>query len=391
MFDNALQAVPNALIHFPRYASHDFLTALGSLSPPQSSASTSSSATPESSLSAILDAKDMPANSALFFLYSVQLNLLGHDAVSTIYRAGGRSKSWFDVQSLIGMHDARLERWKSELNPWFDFTNPTNQSEVYRHRIILGFYYYSAKVIVNRPCLCRLARAIPNESNKSRDFNGEAAAKCVRAARDLLDLIPDQSNSAWLFKVSPWWCLTHYLMQAATILILELYFRAEHVPGDLQEVFCSAKKAIRWLHAMSADSMAASRAWNLAYQMLRKIAPRIGGNVDDLPSRTQNSRFSSGPIPSPGWPDLSTRTNLFPNQHYFAETGTAHFQPSIYTSYDDFIPVSATLPPQLDELYSQTHLDRITNGFVPETVRNPLYGQHQGWEPMVEDEDYDAP
>lgn len=84
--------------------------------------------------------------------------------------------------------------------------------------------------------------------------------------------------------MSPWWCTLHYLMQAVTVLLLELAFRAQHVPEKATMVSKAAKKALDWLSTLSKTNMASERAWKLCDGFLRRLAPHIGINVNDFPT-----------------------------------------------------------------------------------------------------------
>ena len=148
---------------------------------------------------------------------------------------------------------------------------------------------------IHRPCLCRLDRRIPAQSVKSREFNRAAAASCVDAARDMLQMLPDEPNAVGLNRIGPWWCLIHYLVQATVVLLLELSFRANHMPEEAENIFDGAQKAVRWLHNLGEENYSARRAWALCNSMLRECAPKVGRIVDHLPEQ------SPGPLNEPSY------------------------------------------------------------------------------------------
>lgn len=285
-------------------------------------------------------------NHATYFFHHTKLSLLTNEVLNRLYRAGVISESWVAIQTIISTLESKLEQWRSELPPLFDFTKKQRDQQFLRQRMSLGFFYYSTLTIINRPCLCRMDKKIPNESGKAKDFNRSTAVSCVHAAKDMLEMLPDEPNPIGLYKVCPWWCLVHHLMQAVTILMLELSFRSEHLPYEAEEILESAKKAVHWLESMSQENMAAHRAWRLCDDMLRRVAPKVGRTVTDIPTRNTSmyhpsnamaSLFSTTALPQDGtgMPNSSTH---FPDQRYYAgmEPETSSFQPPIYTSYDDF-------------------------------------------------------
>lgn len=146
----------------------------------------------------------------------------------------------------------------------------------------LAFQFHNARILINRPCLCRLGYQIPNESNRSRGFDRSAAATCVSGARETVALLPDEPNPRGLIATSPWWCLLHYLVSAGAILMMEIAMRAEHNPQQAEALLNDAKKIVRWLRAMSKDNIAAERSWAVLSKLLLVSAPRIGGDTTDV-------------------------------------------------------------------------------------------------------------
>ncbi|KAK9543460.1 hypothetical protein V6Z79_010131 [Aspergillus fumigatus] len=128
------------------------------------------------------------------------------------------------------------------------------------------------------------------------------AKMSLESAQKMLDLLPDQPDSIFLYQIYPWWCILHYIMQAATILLLELSFGSLHMPEEEQNLLVAAKKAIRWLYSMSKWSTASRRAWQLCDDNLRRIAYGMNYDVSDMPEfvgqaktnqpiRTQHHKF----------------------------------------------------------------------------------------------------
>lgn len=173
-------------------------------------------------------------------------------------------------------------------------------------RMTLAFQYHNARILINRPCLCRLNYQIPNESNRSRGFDRSAAATCVGGARETVALLPDEPDPRGLIATSPWWCLLHYLVSAGAVLMMEIAMRAEHNPKQAEALLNDAKKIVRWLRAMSKDNLAAERSWAVLSKLLLISAPRIGGDttdverdLDDSNAAKLQARLRSEKLPQP--------------------------------------------------------------------------------------------
>jgi len=237
--------------------------------------------------------------------------------------------------------NANLESWRQTLPSVFDFTKKQRDQQFVRQRMSLGFFYFSTLTIINRPCLCRIDRKIPDESDKARDFNRETAARCVNAARGMLDLLPDEPNAVGLYKIAPWWCLVHYLMQAATVLMLELSFRADHMPNEVEDVFYAAKKALEWLRSMSEEDEAARRASVMCNELLRQVAPKVGREPNEASNYQPDGIIGMdgmNPIESveqmQDMRDPHGDPGLVPPQTLYNYSTSAPFQPQMFASYD---------------------------------------------------------
>lgn len=80
---------------------------------------------------------------------------------------------------------------------------------------------------------------------------------------------PETPDASWLARVTPWWSVLHFLMQATTVLLLG-FSRASglHTPmsgllseDDLGVAINETRKAFFWIHAMAASDHASRRAF----------------------------------------------------------------------------------------------------------------------------------
>ena len=279
-----------------------------------------------------------PSN-ALYFAYHTKLSTFSNEVLNRLYRADTMSKSWADVQSNIASLNLNIEKWRAELPSVFDFTKKQRDQLFVRQRMSLGFFYYSILTIINRPCLCRIDRKVPGQSGKAKNFNRETAMKCVHAARDMLEMLPQEPNGVGLYTVAPWWCLVHYLMQAATVLMLELSYRSEHMLNEVEEVFDSAKKATDWLRSLSEGDEAARRAWCLCDDMLRKVAPKVGKSPADAYYGGAPEHQGHAADQMQGVDTIQSRQTPATSSVYLPQNdyaSSALFQQPIFSSYDQF-------------------------------------------------------
>lgn len=248
------------------------------------------------------------------------------------------NETWAHVQSTISNLNLKLERWRADLPAVFDFTKKQRDQQFMAQRLSLGFFYYSTLMIINRPCVCRIDRKIPNESGMAKNFNRETAARCVHAAQGMLGLLPDEPNAVGLYKIAPWWCLVHYLMQSATVLMLELSFRAEHMPTEVEEVFDSARKTLEWLRAMSEDDEAARRASVLCNELLRKVATKVGRNANDASAFSPGGEHHIQSVDDMQHMQFSEpEPAQYPAQGQYNFTTSAPYQPPTFATYDQFL------------------------------------------------------
>lgn len=250
------------------------------------------SRTPSTEQSELAWAKNVPPNGSLYFLHMVQLTRLTQGIFHRLYSPSAVQGSWKDIQKIINELQQHLDNWYKQLPVAFDFKRKQRDKDFYEHRLGLGFFYYGTTITINRPTLCRLERKMPGQSKESSEFNSGAAALCLEAAIDMLALIPDEPNAIGLNRVGPFWSILHWLMQACTVLMLEISFRAYHMPQEAENILDAAKKAVKWIHNMGEENPSAAKAWTFCNVMLRDAAKKIGHDVNDLPESVPGRRQS---------------------------------------------------------------------------------------------------
>lgn len=104
-----------------------------------------------------------------------------------------------------------LEEWSQIVSIKNTMEGPGNDSmPLDREQFLLQTDYWSTKMLITRPCLCRIEGRIRNESNESQTFNAKVAQQCVEAALKMADLFPSTPDVHFIYSNGPWWALVHF-------------------------------------------------------------------------------------------------------------------------------------------------------------------------------------
>lgn len=226
--------------------------------------------------------KYLEPNAGLFYLFYCDLTVIIQEIVNQIHV----SSMWIGKEKRIDDLRSRIEYWKTSLPSSLDFTTVDLQSSVSQRRYKLGlaFHYQSARIVLGRLWLCRRDELGPDHPQM---LSHTMAMMTLDAAKQILDLLPDQPNTVQLYQMSPWWSVLHYISQAAKIILLELSVGCMHVQDLTPHPVWLAKKAICWLHAMSTRSPGAERAWRLYDSFYRKVSEQMGYCTGNIPPTTE--------------------------------------------------------------------------------------------------------
>lgn len=258
---------------------------------------------------------------AVYFFHLVDLSIITHAAVAAIYsvtaaKDGGQTK--------IPYYQEKLQTWLSTLQPPFAFTDNYNSPLLSRDRrgqVSLALTYYSSQIILSRPCLNRpgMKEGTNIRFPRSR-FGNDTARTCVQSSLALISVLPDQPSTEWALKMTPWWSILHFIMQALTILLIQLSIgpvpfltnNGEEVGqgGSDAEIaatedrthvtiLSASKKALRWLHTLAKEDPSSRRAFQISDGFIRRIGRAKGLDLAGIPSATEllgkaPSAFSSG-------------------------------------------------------------------------------------------------
>ena len=292
---------------------------------------------PDSLSSPMEQISNIAPSDALFFYHYTKLGMIAAEALCRLYHASAMQDSWSQTLRKIKNLQDKAKKWVTGLPSVFNFMIAEQRDHAWvRHRISLGLFYYSTVMLANRPCLCRVDHRIPNQSKAAKETNQLNATTCVDAAIRLLRLLPDEPDTTALYTFSPWWCIIHHLMQAVTVLMLELTYHAEHTPSNVEEVFSSSKKCWKWLREMGRDDIAAYRAWCICDEMLRKVAPKVGRKFEEPPP-ARAPTLDTSVVPD------SIAVPLSPPLNYYGYPASMPGQPQIFSLYNQSL--NQNVPP----------------------------------------------
>ncbi|KAJ5696229.1 hypothetical protein N7536_006641 [Penicillium majusculum] len=247
--------------------------------------------------------RSLPVNPSLYFLYYCDLTVVNQEILDHVYSPESAAVSWDDIKGSIGRLKANVDAWLSTLPSGLDFTSMNDKNEkTYWAKINLAFHYHSTRIVLGRPCLCRHTPQADGRrrSLDRRGFSHDMAVMTLESAMDMLDLLPDEPNTAHLYQFCPWWCFLHYIMQTATVIILELSFRCVHMPDRERSLIQSAKKSVQWLQMMSTHCIASHRAWQLCESAVRRLVSSMEYTDGEIPqpSNKQSNDLSSDHVGS---------------------------------------------------------------------------------------------
>jgi hypothetical protein len=252
------------------------------------------------------------ANAGSYFRAVVQLCTITQSITASLYTARTKVRSPDELHQDIVQLGQRLDDWLTKLPRDLNFqTHPDGsmalQDPFLRERRLLTFQFYSATILLTRPCLSSFEGSAKHaeETTIPADFTQRMAGTCVETAKAVVDLLPDQPQPRFLYEYGPWWTIVHNLMQALAVLLLALSYSSKSPQGNaVLAEYC--QKTIRWL--CSLNDPLANRAYRVALGCFEVTAKRLSlpipdelfmGNASPVPS---GDRSLEGHIVHPGAP-----------------------------------------------------------------------------------------
>ena len=239
-----------------------------------------------------------------FFRRFTQLASISQEVLSSLYGPNVREEPSADVLKLLENYDRRLTSWRNNLE---DFLKTPN-TEAGDHPgmaapcIALTLFFHTLRVLINRPCLC---------TSESKDFlesTRSAVVRCLHSARFIMKMLRNTPISLLLHDNPMWWMLLHHHKRALSVIVLELAFRAEHMPSQTEELLADAKFGVEWASKMAKTSNAAGFTAMSMARYLQLAARRVGIEVGRYQVSSESAPFQGGPS------DVTVQT--LPSQQY---------------------------------------------------------------------------
>jgi len=213
----------------------------------------------------------------------VAIALIMQRALSKLYSPRILTDSWHIIQEDITSLMRELDKWAVHARLAGQNEEGASEKRMHRNNQLLAFHCLSAKILICRPCLCRL-EGHRERNDTSVELTKEAAGACVSAALAMTRLLPDQPDRLQTaYFQTPWWAIIHNIMQAAAVLLLKLSLGPSHAIHDGEMVVNSVKKVVRWLRFLSSTSHVAERAYKIVADIIQVSASRGHINVRSTP------------------------------------------------------------------------------------------------------------
>ncbi|KAE8389573.1 fungal-specific transcription factor domain-containing protein [Aspergillus alliaceus] len=307
-------------------------------SPPDSAAEKASGQSPASYLA------DIVPSTSLYFVYFVELTAIMRRAIDSLYSPGFARRPWLTVNAAMLDLVDDTDKWLSGLPEVFHFMHHQDAHQFERQRWSLAFRYYSVRITICRPSLCRSGRQ-ERGSEPSTKLR-KTAELCIDSACQILDLLPDEPDIIWLNQVSPWWCVLHYLMQSVTVLLIELEYRGRASADNTVKINSLIEKALDWISALATDSVAAQRALKVCKGLYRRLFLRSTVEQNRQPDLTTAVTPAGGLESSYFQPIHRPHSQVSSVTHStgmsaFMDSALPHntiFHPTLQTAYDEFMP-----------------------------------------------------
>lgn len=265
----------------------------------------------------------------------LKINIIAHWGLSLLYSINARGLAQYTIQKRVLRLTAELETlWPAVLS---------------HQRPMLHYHWFYTMILITRPCLSR--SMAHNDVSSPAVGLSELSERCVQAAQSLVGLFPEQPSED-IFRSGPWWCMTHYIMQAMDVLILSLSASGENSKIFDSSIPNSIKKLILWLQWMAPKDAMAQRALTAILESRQ----RAGDNTfTDL--REQDDLDIYGEYALPRW-DLGLGIGAGPAQYLNDAGGLEDLVPSIEPAgalpspqrHPGFLPI----PPGFNDAFSSS-------------------------------------
>ncbi|KAF2638297.1 hypothetical protein P280DRAFT_80590 [Massarina eburnea CBS 473.64] len=266
----------------------------------------------------------------------VVIALIMQKTLFKLYSPRISTDSWDSIQRDITSLTSELDSWAGSAHLAGLSAKTALEEGVDRHNLLLAFHYQSTKLLISRPCLCRLERR-KGQSHASFEFNSKTAEACVAAAQAIAWLLPDEPDRIFFYEQTPWWSTVHIIMQALAVILLKMSFGPSHLTHRGEELAGTVRKLVRWLRRLSTTNDVAERAYSMAVDIIKIAAPKIQVDITTPIKEEPVSESDVQSEASPFFPTPSSTSTVFsetPSQsHSFAKPEWNKLYPPRHTNH----------------------------------------------------------
>lgn len=263
---------------------------------------------------------DIETCQGLQFYYLIDLTHIVHIAVGELFSPKGLQANKTYIKRRIQFYDDKVDHWLYRLPSQFRFVDQKfrfKPQKLSKEQVLLALHHYSARITLYRPCSPFRQFAGTNEKELLC-----LRESCLDAALSMISILPDAFDIQWVYNVSPWWCILHFIMQASTMLIIiyadnrghfkEDFVDTEGKAGNDSEIVVSCRKAHRWLYGLSQADQSYCRAYGIYDGLLRRLG------LIDWPDESTTEQMSNN------FPELVTTSAEDLSSHVHAATDSKH-------------------------------------------------------------------
>lgn len=205
---------------------------------------------------------------------------LSQQVLLNLYAERRQPRQWVQVHTAITSLMSDLDDWAVQAMP-AHLQGPDIDPRHDREQLHLKKNYYRLKILIARPCLYRIEKSIEAGDDNFSTVDRMYAEVCIQAANEAVELLPQTTNIPLLYEKSPWWTITHNLMQAGSILLIAISLRA-HFSALIIESISNFRKVAVWLQAMRATSDIAERAYRFLHDIVRAASHEVWPEICDM-------------------------------------------------------------------------------------------------------------
>jgi hypothetical protein len=199
----------------------------------------------------------------------MNVTTLIQETINNIYALKLGSKPWFELETTMSALNARADKWLHSLPECCQFQGMVGKV-LSRERFSLALLFFSTKLFICQPCIVQILRQ-PNKNTMPCEIENPLVTVCIKAATNMIHLLPDEPDLRWLYETCPWWYFLHYLMQALAVCLTALFIGRRLVADESLSMKSTVDKAMHWLGTISSVDASSQEAFRICTETVAKI------------------------------------------------------------------------------------------------------------------------